>query len=78
MVRTSLAEETLGVDTGYKVLACVGRAFRSLKTAQPEERPLYSYGAEHVGGHVSLCIRVYCFEWHLWRKLPLMLVESSE
>ena len=81
VVRTSLSEETLGADAAvaaYKSLARVERAFRSLKTTQLEVRPLYVYSAEHVRGHVFLCMLAYYLEWHLRRKLAPLLFEDSE
>ena len=81
VVRTSLAEETLGADAAvaaYKGLARVERAFRSLKTTQLELRPLYVYSAEHVRGHVFLCMLAYYLEWHLRRKLAPLLFEDGE
>ena len=81
VVRTSLAGETLGADAAvaaYKGLARVERAFRSLKTTQLELRPLYVYSAEHVRGHVFLCMLAYYLEWHLRRKLAPLLFEDGE
>ncbi len=81
VVRTSLAEEALAADAAvaaYKGVAHVERAFRSLKTTQLELRPLYAYSAEHVRGHVFLCMLAYFLEWHLRRKLAPLLFEDSE
>ena len=81
VVRTSLAEDALGAAAAvaaYKSLAQVERAFRSLKLSQLEVRPLYVYSAEHVRGHVFLCMLAYYLEWHLRRKLAPLLFEDSE
>jgi transposase len=81
VVRTSLSEQALGADAAvaaYKALARVERAFRSLKTTQLELRPLYVYSAEHVRGHVFLCMLAYYLEWHLRRRLAPLLFEDSE
>ena len=81
VVRTSLTEQALGADAAvaaYKALARVERAFRSLKTTQLELRPLYVYSAEHVRGHVFLCMLAYYLEWHLRRRLAPLLFEDSE
>ena len=81
VVRTSLGKEALGPDAAvvaYQGLTRVERAFRSLKTTQLEVRPLYVYSAEHVRGHVFLCMLAYYLEWHLRRKLAPVLFEDSE
>ena len=36
------------------------------------------YSAEHVRGHVFLCMLAYYLEWHLRRKLAPLLFEDSE
>ncbi len=36
------------------------------------------YSAEHVPGHVFLCMLAYCLERHLRRKLVPLLIEDSE
>ena len=58
--------------------ARVERAFRSLKTTQLHLRPVYVYSAEHVRGHVFLCMLAYYVEWHLRRKLAPLLFEDAE
>ena len=81
VVRASLSKDTLGADAAVaacKSLARVERAFRSLKTTQLEVRPLYVYSAEHVRGHVFLCMLAYYLEWHLRRQLAPLLFEDSE
>ena len=81
VVRASLSKDTLGADAAVaacKSLARVERAFRSLKTTQLELRPLYVYSAEHVRGHVFLCMLAYYLEWHLRRQLAPLLFEDSE
>ena len=81
VVRTSLAKDALGADAAvaaYKSLARVERAFRSLKTTQLHLRPVYVYSAEHVRGHVFLCMLAYYVEWHLRRKLAPLLFEDAE
>ena len=81
VVRTSLAQDALGADAAvaaYKSLARVERAFRSLKTTQLHLRPVYVYSAEHVRGHVFLCMLAYYVEWHLRRKLAPLLFEDAE
>ncbi len=81
VVRTSLPADALGAHeavAAYKSLAQVERAFRSLQTTRLAVRPFYVYSAEHVRGHVFLCMLAYYLEWHLRRKLAPLLLEDSE
>ena len=81
IIRTSLAADALGADetvAAYKSLAQVERAFRSLKTGQLEVRPVYVYNADHVRGHVLVCLLAYYVEWHLRRRLAPLLFEEQD
>ena len=44
------------------------RAVRSLKTTRLWVRPLYVYSAEHMRGHVFLCMLAYYVAWRVRRK----------
>ena len=81
VVRTSLPADAIGSDeavTAYKSLSRVERAFRTLKQSRLEVRPVYVYSAEHVRGHVFLCMLACHIEWHMRRDLAPMLFEDED
>ena len=81
IVRTSLDARALDAHravTAYKSLARVERAFRNLKTARLQIRPVYVYSAEHVRAHVFLCTLACHVEWHLRRRLAPLLFEDDD
>ena len=81
IIRTSLESSELGAEDAvlaYKKLCGVERAFRSMKTASLEIRPMYVYSENHVRGHVLLCMLAYYLEWHLRRALAPLLFEDDD
>ena len=57
---------------GYKALANVERAFRSLKTVDLKIRPIHHRTADRVRAHILLCMLAYYVQWHMreaWRAL---------
>jgi transposase len=81
VVRTSLAEDTLGdTDTvrSYKSLSLVERAFRCIKTVDLHVRPVYHWLEDRVRGHVFLCMMAYYLEWHMRQKLAPMLFDDTD
>ena len=81
IVRTSLHEDAIGTHEAveaYKSLSRVERAFRNLKTARLDVRPVYVYTAERVRAHVFLCTLACHLEWHLRRRLAPMLFEDDD
>jgi len=81
IVRTSLGASDLDAHSAvaaYKSLSRVERAFRYLKTARLEVRPVYVYNAERVRAHVFLCTLACHVEWHLRRRLAPMLFEDDD
>jgi transposase len=81
VVRTSLAEDTLGdADTvrSYKSLSLVERAFRCIKTVDLHIRPVYHWLEDRVRGHVFLCMLAYYLEWHMRQKLAPMLFDDTD
>ena len=54
------------------------RAFRSLKTADLDIRPIYHWLSDRVRAHVFLCMLAYYVEWHMRRKLAPMLFDDEE
>src|SRR5580692_2546547 len=70
VIRTSeTAEQLSAADTvgGYKSLAQVERAFRSLKGLDLLIRPIRHRTEERVPAHIFLCMLAYYVEWHLRR-----------
>ncbi len=81
IVRTSLDAEALdahGAVAAYKSLSRVERAFRNLKSARLQVRPVYVYSPERVRAHVFLCALACHVEWHLRRRLAPMLFEDDD
>ena len=81
VVRTNLPADTLdttGVVKGYKQLAGVERAFRSIKTVDLEVRPIHHRRAGRVRAHVFLCMLAYHLEWHMRRALAPILFDDHD
>jgi hypothetical protein len=81
VVRTSVPAEAM--DAGqtvqaYKDLARVERAFRTLKSADLEIRPIHHWLSPRVRAHVFLCMLAYHVEWHLRAALaPILYAEHD-
>ena len=60
------------------MLAQVVRAFRSLKTADLDIRPIYYWLSDRVRAHVFLCMLAYYVEWHMRRKLAPILFDDED
>ena len=81
VIRTSeTAEQLSAADTvrGYKSLAQVERAFRSLKSLDLLIRPIRHRSEERVPAHIFLCMLAYYVEWHLRRVWAPLLFEDEE
>ena len=81
VIRTSEAAEQLSAaDTvrGYKSLAQVERAFRSLKGMDLLIRPIRHRTEERVPAHIFLCMLAYYVEWHLRRVWAPLLFEDEQ
>ena len=81
VIRTSAtAEQLSAADTvrGYKSLAQVERAFRSLKGLDLLIRPIRHRTEERVPAHIFLCMLAYYVEWHLRRVWAPLLFEDEE
>jgi len=81
VIRTNLPKEAIGAKdavSAYKNLAQVERAFRSLKTADLDIRPIYHWLSDRVRAHVFLCMLAYYVEWHMRRKLAPMLFDDED
>lgn len=75
IIRTSVPSAQMDAPQcvrNYKSLACVERAFRSLKTVDLKVRPIHHRTADRVRAHVFLCVLAFYVEWHMreaWRAL---------
>jgi len=81
VLRTSVPAETLGTAAAvstYKSLAHVERAFRSLKTADLDVRPVHHRLASRVRAHVFLCMLAYYLVWHMRKALAPLLFEDHD
>jgi hypothetical protein len=68
VLRTSVDADTLNaadVVSGYKNLAHVERAFRSIKTDDLDLRPIHHRLDDRVRAHVLICMLAYYLIWHL-------------
>ena len=80
IIRTSLNTSAIGARQAvesYKNLSQVEQAFRTIKNGL-EVRPIYVYSANHVRGHVFLCMLAYYVEWHMRRKLAPLLFQDDD
>jgi hypothetical protein len=81
VIRTSMPAEHLdAAETvqAYKDLSHVERAFRSLKSADLEIRPIRHWTADRVRAHVFLCMLAYHVEWHLREALAPLLFHDTD
>ena len=62
----------------YKSLSKVERAFRTIKTADLEIRPVFHWTAPRVKAHVLLCMLAYYVEHHMLEKLAPMLYRETD
>lgn len=81
VIRTSLPKEKMSAEDavrGYKRLAGIERAFRSLKAIDLKVRPIHHFLADRVRSHIFLCMLAYYVEWQLmnaWR--PLLFADEE-
>lgn len=75
VIRTSLPSETVSTDDAVrhdKDLSRVEAAFRSLKSADLQIRPIHHHTEDRVRAHLLLCMLAYSVKWHMseaWREL---------
>jgi hypothetical protein len=62
----------------YKSLAWAEQAFRVMKSAEIELRPVFHWTARRVRAHVLLCMLAYHLEWRLRRSLAPMLFAEHD
>lgn len=81
VIRTSEPAESLTAEDavrGYKRLADVEQAFRSLKGLELLLRPIHHRLEPRVRAHIFLCLLAYYVQWHLkqaWR--PLLFADEN-
>jgi hypothetical protein len=81
VVRTNVPESACaaaGAVRAYKGLAWAEQAFRMMKTAELELRPVFHWTATRVRAHVLLCMLAYYLEWHMRRSLAPMLFDDHD
>ena len=79
VIRTSTSEMEAGaLVSSYKGLSDVERAFRTLKTAHIEVRPIRHRRVERVNSHVFICMLAYYVIWHMRRALAPLLFEDED
>jgi transposase len=61
----------------YKGLIRVEQAFRKLKTARLEIRPVYHKKDERIKCHVFICMLAYYLMWHMQTRLAPLFVEDG-
>jgi transposase len=75
VIRTPLPVAQVGSADAvrhYKDLGHVESAFRTLKSADLQVRPIYHHTEERVRAHLFLCMLAYYVKWHMseaWRAL---------
>jgi len=62
----------------YKRLAKVEQAFRNLKTAQLEIRPVYHKTDKRIKCHVFICMLSYYVMWHMKQRLQSLFYTAGE
>ena len=70
VIRTSESADKLSAENvvrGYKRLADVEQAFRSLKSLELLVRPIHHRLENRVKGHIFVCLLAYYVQWHLKR-----------
>ena len=81
VIRTNVSADTLGaadVVAAYKSLSHVERAFRTLKSADLEVRPIYHRKDARIRAHVLVCMLAYYVVWHMQRALaPLLFADAD-
>ena len=80
VIRTSESSDRLSADNavrGYKRLADVEQAFRSLKSLELLVRPIHHRLEKRVKAHIFVCLLAYYVQWHLKRAWsPLLFADE--
>jgi len=81
VLRTSVKTEQATADQtvlAYKRLAEVEQAFRCLKSAHLQIRPIHHRRPERVKAHVLICMLAFHVEWHMRGKLAPVLFDDQD
>ncbi|WP_373070446.1 hypothetical protein [Gemmatimonas sp.] len=81
VIRTNVPAATLAaldVVAAYKSLSHVERAFRTMKSADLEVRPIYHRMKTYIRAHVLVCMLAYYVVWHMKRALAPVLVADAD
>jgi len=81
VVRTSLSAPEMKAEAvvrSYKDLSKVERAFRNLKTAHLDVRPIHHHRPERVRAHVFVCMLAYYVVWHMRQALAPLLFQDDD
>ena len=62
----------------YKSLSHVEQAFRNLKHASIEVRPIWHRKDERIRSHIFLCMLAYHVQWHMMQKLKPLLQSDGK
>ncbi|MDQ3609854.1 MAG: IS1634 family transposase [Actinomycetota bacterium] len=80
VLRTTCPADQLGapaVVRAYKQLKVNERAFRTMKSAELEIRPIYHHLEDRVRAHVFLCMLAYYISYHLRARLAPLLFDDE-
>jgi hypothetical protein len=80
VIRTSESSDRLSADNavrGYKRLADVEQAFRSLKSLELLVRPIHHRLEKRVKAHLFVCLLAYYVQWHLKRAWSPLLFRDE-
>ena len=72
VIQTDVPKEEMSEEEivrSYKSLSLVEQAFRSMKTAQLEMRPIFHKNDDRIKAHVFLCMLSYHVLWHMKQRL---------
>lgn len=81
VIRSNAGQERETTDElrdHYKDLKYVEQAFRNMKTADIQTRPIRHFHEPHVRGHIFACFLAYRVIWELRQRLSPMLTRNPE
>lgn len=81
VIYTDVKEEEMSIAEvvqAYRKLIGVEQAFRNLKTAQLEIRPIYHKTDERIKCHIFLCMLAYYLMWHAKQRLAPLFEMDQE
>lgn len=81
VIKTTVSAGAMDKDqvvSRYKSLSRVEQAFRNMKTASLEMRPVHHKTDQRIRAHVFLCMLAYHLQWHLWQRLAPLFSSQRE